>query len=541
MAMDGLLALACAGALVMTTPPAPPPTASPEERDGAMTSVLAVQTAMQQGRDFLLRNNPRAAVEALERQIAKINGNAHYLALLRDAYRAYIKELRLKSQEAVAQVYQARLTILEPVTTADSSRSTVSAVAPAGAGAAAPSAVTAAAPPPIVRGYRQEDDDPFQRNRAAMQQTARELVARAEQAFGKGQYQQADSLFEQARRADLHIADASGERWAYCKMHHVVEQLNQRSSAYPTLVEEVRAALGLKVSPKIEAYGRGLLAEIERRQRQLGAAGGSEGTSPDAAITVRDIGRTNGWSVAETTNFRIYHNLSADGVDQVARAAECTRADMNRKWFGAACEPWSPKCEIYLHATGQDYSRVTGVPGGSPGHSSFHLDGGRVLGRRIDLHCDDSGWLPAVLPHETTHVVLAGKFGEQPVPRWADEGIAVLTEPREKIDRHLRNLPKHREENQLFPLRQLVNMNDYPDPRYIGSFYAQSVSLVDFLSREKGPEVFTQFVREGMHSGYDSALQKYYGLRSFDELEQRWRKYAFEDPSRPQGMVQANP
>jgi hypothetical protein len=228
-------------------------------------------------------------------------------------------------------------------------------------------------------------------------------------------------------------------------------------------------------------------------------------------------------------------------VNQVARAAERTRADMNRKWFGAACEPWTPKCEIYLHATGQDYSRVTGVPGGSPGHSSFHLDGGRVLGRRIDLHCDDPGMLPAVLPHETTHVVLAGKFGEQPVPRWADEGIAVLTEPREKIERHLRNLPKHRQENQLFPLRQLVNMNDYPDPRYIGSFYAQSVSLVDFLSREKGPEVFTQFVREGMHSGYDSALQKYYGLRSFDELEQRWRKYAFEDTSRPQGVVQANP
>jgi hypothetical protein len=536
MAMDGLLALACAGALVMTTPSAPPQTAAVEDRESAMTSVLAVQTAMQQARDFLLRNNPRAAVESLERQISKINGNAHYLALLRDAYRAYIKELRLKSQETIAQVYQARLTILEPVNGADASRPTAGAVA--GAGAAVPSA--AATPPPIVRGYRQEEDDPFQRNRAAMQHSARELVAQAEQAFGKGQYQQADSLFEQARRADLHAADASGERWAYCKMHHVVEQLNQRSSAYPTLAEEVRAALGLKVSPKIETYGRGLLAEIERRQRQLGSAN-PEAASSESAVAVRDLGRTDGWSVAETTNFRIYHNLSADWVDQVARAAERTRADMNRKWFGAACDPWTPKCEIYLHATGQDYSRVTGVPGGSPGHSSFHLDGGRVLGRRIDLHCDDPGMLPAVLPHETTHVVLAGKFGEQPVPRWADEGIAVLTEPREKIDRHLRNLPRHRQENQLFPLRQLVNMNDYPDPRYIGSFYAQSVSLVDFLSRDKGPEVFTQFVRDGMHNGYDSALQKYYGLRSFDELEQRWRKYAFEDTSRPQGVVQANP
>ena len=46
-----------------------------------------------------------------------------------------------------------------------------------------------------------------------------------------------------------------------------------------------------------------------------------------------------------------------------------------------------------------------------------------------------------MLPHEATHVVLAGQFGDQPVPRWADEGMAVLTEPRDKIDRHLRNLP----------------------------------------------------------------------------------------------------
>jgi hypothetical protein len=541
MAMDGLIALACAGALVMTTPPgASPPAATSEDRDNAMTSVLAVQTAMQKGRDFLVHNNPRAAVEALERELAKINGNAHYLALLRDAYRAYIKDLRLRSQEAVAQVYQARLIILEPASAADSSRASVSAQTTAlSAGATAPAA--AATRPPIVRGYRQDDDDPFQRNRVAMQQTAREFVAQAEQAFGKGQYRLADGLFEQAHRTDLHATDASGERWAYCKMHDVAEQLNQRSSAYPVLAEEVRAALALKVGSKIETYGRGLLAEIEHRQRQAGPASGSNAAEAEAPVAVRDLGRIEGWSVAETTNFRIYHNLSSDWVDQVARTAERTRAEMGRKWFGASCEPWNPKCEIYLHATGQDYSRVTGVPGGSPGHSSFHLDGGRVLGRRIDLHCDDAGMLPAVLPHETTHVVLAGKFGEQPVPRWADEGIAVLTEPREKIERHLRNLPRHRQENQLFALRQLVYMNDYPDPRYIGSFYAQSVSLVDFLSKEKGPEVFTQFVREGMRSGYDGALQKYYGYRSFDELEQRWRKYAFGESSPAQGMVQGSP
>ena len=69
----------------------------------------------------------------------------------------------------------------------------------------------------------------------------------------------------------------------------------------------------------------------------------------------------------------------------------------------------------------------------------------------MDLHCDDVNMLVAVLPHETTHTVVAGNFGDQPVPRWADEGMAVLTEPREKIERHLRNLPKYRDDRHCFP------------------------------------------------------------------------------------------
>src|SRR6516165_3525783 len=119
MAMEGLLALACAGALLMTTPPTTGPAPAVEDKDSTVASILAVQTAMQQGRDLLLHNNPRAAVETLERQLARINGNSHYLALLRDAYRAYIKDLRLASQEVLAKVYQQRLGILEPASAPD--------------------------------------------------------------------------------------------------------------------------------------------------------------------------------------------------------------------------------------------------------------------------------------------------------------------------------------------------------------------------------------------------------------------------------------
>jgi len=202
---------------------------------------------------------------------------------------------------------------------------------------------------------------------------------------------------------------------------------------------------------------------------------------------------------------------------------------MHRKWFGEQGEAWNPKCELYLHASGQDYSRVTGVPANSPGHSTIRSDTSRVITRRIDLHCDDPNMLVAVLPHETTHVVLAGKFNDRPVPRWADEGMAVLTEPRDKIDRHLHNLPQYYQDRQLFGVQQLMHLADYPDPRYVGQFYAQSVSVVDFLCHEKDTQTFTHFLRDGLRYGYESALQKYYGFRDFNDVEYRWREFAFRD------------
>src|SRR5207248_8894973 len=166
----------------------------------------------------------------------------------------------------------------------------------------------------------------------------------------------------------------------------------------------------------------------------------------------------NGWSVSETANFRVFHRNMAQLAEQAARIAESTRWRMQQKWFGAVGDNWRVKCDIFLYPTAQDYSRATGQAPQSPGHSSFDSPCGPGLYRKIDLRCDDPNLLGAVLPHETTHTVLVGNFGERFVPRWADEGMAVLTEPREKVERHLRNLPQHRSKGELFTLHQLVHM-----------------------------------------------------------------------------------
>ena len=121
------------------------------------------------------------------------------------------------------------------------------------------------------------------------------------------------------------------------------------------------------------------------------------------------------------------------------------------------------------------------------------------------------------------------------MPRWIDEGIAVLSEPNEKIDLHRRNLLKNHKEGHTFGLKELMELPDYPHPRRIPAFYAQSVVLVEYLSNQRGPKVFTDFIKDGLRYGYEAALQKHYTL-TFAQLEARWQQQVLNDTERFAGM-----
>lgn len=496
-----------------------PPAGDPEQ---GLQNTLLVQRALEQARLHLFeKGDSRKAVEILEEHLPRINGNATYLKLLRDAYRTYIKDLLLVRQGGMARKYLERLSILD--------RSAVNDPALKVAGGEDKTM----ARPTTVRAKL--DDDPFDpayrlnmaptpgkvTAAAGSSDQARQYLTRADVEFSERRYAQAKSFYEMAYQADQSVTADSRQRWGYCKLSHVVEQLKQKDlppQSLSSLQQEVR--LAMEMSPGLKDTGTWLLREIDRRSRTAGDAA----FTADGKIAVRHLGRNaQGWQVAETTRFRILHNQSPELVEKVATVAERTAGDMHRKWFGGEAAAWNPKCDLVLHATANDYTRLTGVAGHSPGHSRMEIDtGGRVAGRRMDLRCDMPGMLEAVLPHETTHVVLAGQFGRHHVPRWADEGMAVLSEPRDKIEQHRRNLVRNQRD--LFTVRDLMNLQEYPQPRRISTFYAQSVVLVDFLSQQRGPQVFAAFLREGLDRGYEAALQKHYGYRGFDDLQVRWNQ-----------------
>src|SRR5206468_7649581 len=139
-------------------------------------------------------------------------------------------------------------------------------------------------------------------------------------------------------------------------------------------------------------------------------------------------------------NFRILHADEAL-AQRAARVAEATREEQSRRWTGARPQsPWSPRCDIYLYPSSALYHQMTGQPEDSPGFSTMGLNGGRVVARRVNLRADHPNLLVAVLPHEVTHVILADLFPSQQIPKWADEGMAVLSEPAAEQDRRLADL-----------------------------------------------------------------------------------------------------
>jgi hypothetical protein len=360
-------------------------------------------------------------------------------------------------------------------------------------------------------------DDPFD-DANSVQAHARALLQRAEREFTARNWETAARLYDQAHRSDASALADCRERWAYCRLYVVAQALNAAAVLSPDeLRREVRQALLLAPqAPKLERFGLDLLRKIEEHARAN-------------RVEVRHTPRQDGgWAKAETANFRIFHTRTPEYAERAARIAEATRLAMSRKWFGDVPAPWSPRCDIYLHANLQAYKQATGAPDwlGVRGHSTLSHERERVVARRIDLRCDDQHLFAVTLPHETTHVVLAGRFGRHLVPRWADEGMAVLSEPAEEVSLYLRNLQAQRR-NGLFGLEQLMKASDWPEASRIQPFYAQSVSLVDYLCRQKGPQTFAAFLREGLDGGYEPALRKHYGLSGFAELERRWQAHAF--------------
>lgn len=207
----------------------------------------------------------------------------------------------------------------------------------------------------------------------------------------------------------------------------------------------------------------------------------------------------------------------------LARECESIRAALQTQWLGKAGQRWQPKCVIVLHPSRDQYRVAVGRNGlMTYGCSRVTFDGDRVVGRRIDLCGDDDDRARSALSHELCHLVLADHFGRHAIPKWADEGIAVLADSAGKQARHERDFRDAVAAHAHIPFAELAADKSLSSSDRAAVFYGQSASLVHFLVRRKRPQDLLTFVGRIGQVGYDRAAKEVYGFTDVRSLEVEW-------------------
>ncbi len=543
-----------------------------------------LQPVLKRAQESLEQEEFADAVTVLERALPDARGNAQLLQLLRRAYRGEIQRSVAAEDRAAAQKYIERLRLIEKSSDAPKAarsavygtQESVKVIVPDGSvftkvashepawrpakkpiaadapEIAKPSGASESPTAKVLSVHTSKDSTGTVKSGDSAQ--ARDSVKRADTLFLARRYLEAGEMYDRANRLSPETTKGSSDRWAYCQLARVVEQINSEPAdavRWSAVAKDVEAILQL--IPGNE-FAQSLLTMAERNIPSVQVASAAaepviRANEPDRSdlketnlltgLAAR-IGlacskdsdrrslwqrfRSGQWQVLETSNFRV-HATDENLAGQVADIAECTRIELYRTWYGGLPESnWTPKCDIYIHDSADQYARITKQGPGSPGHSQTGIDRGRITSRRIDLRRDGPDLTHAILPHEITHVVLADRFNSKPMPRWADEGMAVLTEPIEKKQAHLRNLGDLSQRTRLFTSRQLMTMGDYPSGNQWPMFYAESVSLVEFLVSRSGPTKFVEFMERSLANGYEVELKRIYGYSNFDELDREWSR-----------------
>jgi hypothetical protein len=225
-----------------------------------------------------------------------------------------------------------------------------------------------------------------------------------------------------------------------------------------------------------------------------------------------------------TPNFLV-EAPTAQIAQQVGDYAETYRKQKAQDWLGRVMPNWPEPCPIH----------VTVNMGGAGGATSFAFDRGRVLGQNMNIEGSLDRLLASVLPHEVTHTVFAYYY-RTPVPRWADEGGAVLSEDEVERNRHDMLCRQILNAGHQIPLRRLFALREYPGD--VMALYAEGFSVVNYLVGISNRPTFLAFVAHGMNYGWDSAVQSYYRYQSVEELEQAWLAYLRQTKRNPTLLAQ---
>ena len=184
---------------------------------------------------------------------------------------------------------------------------------------------------------------------------------------------------------------------------------------------------------------------------------------------------------------------------------------------------WDNRVKIYIYPDEKSFREATGQPQWSKGVASY-------TEKSIITFPRNENFIDGILPHEMTHLIFRDFVGfEGEIPLWMDEGVAQWQEPKKReISKAMAKFLLDNGKNLSLKEITSLDIRGSQDTEKVQEFYMQAVSLVDFLVKKYGAQVFTEFCRQ-LRDGknLNEALRFSYptSIRSLEELENQWITY----------------
>lgn len=193
---------------------------------------------------------------------------------------------------------------------------------------------------------------------------------------------------------------------------------------------------------------------------------------------------------------------------------------------------WDNRAKIFLYPDPQSFFEQTRQPLWSTGFSD--RDSQVFQSRIIVTYKQEREFFDGLLPHEISHLIVHDFIPEtQKIPIWLDEGIAQLAEAA-KSSQARRIMKQLTREKRYIRLDYLAGLDirRETDNNRATVFYAQSLSIVEFLIGRYGSDSFGRLCRS-MRDGADfiEALRQAtrQDLKTYQDLEKAWVKSLAED------------
>jgi hypothetical protein len=215
-----------------------------------------------------------------------------------------------------------------------------------------------------------------------------------------------------------------------------------------------------------------------------------------------------------------YHPSSRERIEPLIAAADEAKRDLE-EWLGR-----SVLSKVRVDVARTPGEMATLAPRGAPypeyASGVAYPELGLVLLTLTPRYQNESFELTQVFRHELAHIALEDAVRPHPVPRWFNEGFAVMASGETSFER-MWTLMNATLADRLIPLAQVER--GFPNDENKASVaYAEASDVVRFLVRREDRHRFRALVRE-LQNGrtLDQAAREAYGV-DLVTLEHEWRE-----------------